>query len=93
MSVDEYGQRPKLDWRDYLEAREGVVSGSMCVKGTRLPVWAILNELSTGTREDILNERTNITSEDIDAALSYARDVIGEMTGSFLAPVASDLVT
>ena len=47
------------------------------IKGTRIPVDAILKRLADGmTISDILEEYPNITEEDIKAALTYVSEVI-----------------
>ena len=47
--------------------------GKACIKGTRVMVSAILDNLAAGVgREEILASYPSITSDDIEAALAYA---------------------
>jgi uncharacterized protein (DUF433 family) len=50
-----------------------VCHGKPCIKGTRVPVFVILDALAAGmTHEQISDDYPPITSEDIKMALSYA---------------------
>jgi uncharacterized protein (DUF433 family) len=50
-----------------------ICHGTACIKGTRIPVSIILDNLSEGIgREEILKSYPSLKSEDIDAALAYA---------------------
>ena len=54
-----------------------IMVGKPIIRGTRIPVDAILNRLADGmTISDILEEYPNITEEDIKAALIYVSHVI-----------------
>jgi uncharacterized protein (DUF433 family) len=54
-----------------------IMVGKPIIKGTRIPVDAILKRLADGmTISDILEEYPNITEEDIRAALTYVSEVI-----------------
>ena len=54
-----------------------IMVGKPIIRGTRIPVDAILNRLADGmTISDILEEYPNITEEDIRAALIYVSQVI-----------------
>lgn len=50
-----------------------VCHGKPCIKGTRIPVFVILDALAAGmTYEEISDDYPPITGDDIKAALSYA---------------------
>lgn len=50
-----------------------ICHGTACIKGTRIPVSVILDNLSQGlSREEILKSYPSLKSDDIDAALAYA---------------------
>lgn len=54
-----------------------IMVGKPIIKGTRIPVDAILKRLADGMSiSDILEEYPNITEDDIRAALTYVSDVI-----------------
>jgi len=55
------------------------VNGKAVIKGTRIPVYFILELLSNGwTINDILKEYPHLTREDILAAIRYAAKVLRE---------------
>ena len=57
----------------YLEARPDILSGKMCVKGTRISVDLILEWLSQAAKpEEIIGTYPQITQEAIYEALLYA---------------------
>ncbi len=55
-----------------------VCGGKPCIKGTRIPVTAVLELLEDGiTFEEILKDYyPNLTIEDIKASVQYARNLI-----------------
>ena len=54
-----------------------VMVGKPVIKGTRVPVDAILRRLAEGMSiDEILEEYPNLTREDISAALEYAEEII-----------------
>jgi uncharacterized protein (DUF433 family) len=49
--------------------------GKPCIRGMRISVYDILSWFASGMSiEDILNDYSELTEEDIKAALSYAAD-------------------
>jgi uncharacterized protein (DUF433 family) len=62
-----------MDWREYIEQRPDVMVGKPVIKGTRLTVELILEELSEGASEgDLLEGHPRLRLEDIRAALAFA---------------------
>jgi len=54
-----------------------IMTGKPVIRGTRIPVDAILKRIADGmTVEEILEEYPNLTREKIKAALKYAEDII-----------------
>ena len=50
-----------------------ICHGKPCIKGTRIPVFVILDALAAGmTYQEIIEEYPPVTEEDIQAALFYA---------------------
>ncbi|HXF06222.1 MAG TPA: DUF433 domain-containing protein [Blastocatellia bacterium] len=50
-----------------------ICHGKPCIKGTRIPVFVILDALAAGmTQQEIIEEYPPVTEEDIRAALYYA---------------------
>lgn len=62
-----------MNWQDYISVDPQVCHGKACIKGTRVMVSVILDNLAAGiSREEILASYRSLTSEDLDAALTYA---------------------
>jgi uncharacterized protein (DUF433 family) len=56
-----------------------ICHGQACVKGTRIPVHQILHMLANGdTVDDLLEEYTSLTQEDILACIEYAAELTEE---------------
>ena len=54
-----------------------VLSGKPVIKGTRIPVYLILELLAAGMSvDDVLEEYPKLTQEDIQAALEYASKIL-----------------
>ncbi len=63
------------DWRDHISIDPNVCHGKPCIKGTRIWVSLIVDNLAAGaTEEEILNSYPSLTKEDIRAALAYAAE-------------------
>ena len=60
-------------WQDYIAIDQSVCHGKACIKGTRVMVSVILDNLADGiTNEEILRNYPSLSREDIQAAISYA---------------------
>ncbi len=56
-----------------------IMGGKPVIKGTRIPVYFILELLSNGwTIDDILREYPHLSREDVLAAIKYAAKVLRE---------------
>ena len=65
-----------------------IMHGKPCIKGTRIPVYLILDLLAGGsTIKEILDDYPDITEEDIRACVEYAAMLAREEAGE-LAPAA-----
>ena len=54
-----------------------VMAGKPVIRGTRIPVDAIIRRIADGmTIEEILEEYPNLTREDVKAALEYAERIV-----------------
>ena len=68
-----------MNWRERLEIDPEICHGKVRVKGTRIMVTIILDNLSSGeSREEILDSYPTLQAEDIDAAMSYAAELARE---------------
>lgn len=56
-----------------ISVEPGIMSGKPCIRGTRIPVYVILNLIAAGySLEKVLETYPRLTREDILAAVSYA---------------------
>ena len=66
-------------WRDRISVKPNICHGKACIKGTRIPVSVILDNLAEGLSSDeILRSYPSLKPEDIQAALSYAAELAQE---------------
>ncbi len=60
-------------WQDRIQATPEICHGKPCIRGTRIMVSVILDNLAEGLLpEEIVNEYPPLTPEDVRAALAYA---------------------
>jgi uncharacterized protein (DUF433 family) len=56
----------------------GICNGKPTIRGKRIAVQTILEFLGAGeTREEVLKQYPSLVSEDIDACLKFAADLMG----------------
>ena len=56
-----------------------ILHGKACIKGTRIPVYLVLDLLASGmTANEIIDEYPDLTEEDITACIKYASIVAKE---------------
>lgn len=68
-----------------IEVRPDIMLGKPVITGTRIPVELIVRKLGEGASvEDLLDGYPNLTKEDIQAALIYAADTLGNETVVYL---------
>ncbi len=68
-----------MNWRERIIIDPNVMAGKPVIKGTRIPVDAILRRLGEGASiEEILEDYPNLKEEDIRAALIYAAESLAE---------------
>jgi uncharacterized protein (DUF433 family) len=76
-----------MNWRDRITVDPKVLVGKPVIKGTRIAVEFIMELLAEGwTVEQILKNYPQLTSEDIQAALHYATEVL-KLERVYLLPV------
>jgi len=67
------------EWHDRISINPNVCHGKACIRGTRIMVSVILDNLAAGVNEDeILRSYSSLSPEDIDAALNYAAELARE---------------
>lgn len=68
-----------MDWRDHIKVDPQIMHGMACLRGTRVPVSVVLDNLAAGeTAERILDQYPSLKSEHIAAALAYAAELARE---------------
>jgi uncharacterized protein (DUF433 family) len=68
-----------MNWRDRITVDPRVCHGKACVKGTRIMVSVILDNLAAGeSRDRILQNYPTLKEEDLQAALAYASELARE---------------
>jgi len=68
-----------MDWREKISVDPLVCHGKACIKGTRVMVSVILDNLADGVSEtEILKSYPSLKPEDIRAAIAYAAELSRE---------------
>ena len=67
------------NWQARIEANPNVCHGKVCIRGTRVMVSVILDNLAAGIPEpEILKSYPSVNTDDIRAAISYAAELARE---------------
>lgn len=65
-----------MDWSERITVDAEVCHGKACIKGTRIMVSVVLDNLAAGsTADEIVADYPSLTKEDILAAISYAAEL------------------
>ncbi len=65
-----------MNWKDHIRVDPNICHGKVCIKGTRIMVSVILDNLAAGESvESILRSYPTLKAEHIQAALWYAADL------------------
>lgn len=68
-----------MDWRDRLTTSPDICHGRVCVKGTRIMVSVVLDNLAVGMSvDDVVASYPSLTRDDVFAALQYAAELARE---------------
>ncbi len=68
-----------MDWRAHISSQPQVCHGRPCITGTRVMVSVVLDNLAAGlTAEEIVATYPSLTKESIQAAVSYAAELVRE---------------
>jgi uncharacterized protein (DUF433 family) len=68
-----------MDWKERISVDPLVCHGKACIKGTRIMVSIILDNLADGANEkEILKSYPSLTPDDIKAAITYAAELSRE---------------
>ena len=68
-----------MNWRERITVDPLVCHGKACIKGSRIMVSIILDNLAEGmSKTEILKSYPSLTYEDVRAAISYAAELSRE---------------
>lgn len=68
-----------MNWREHITVDPEVCHGKACIRGTRVPVAVVLDNLAAGlSAEEIVESYPPVTVEAVRAVLAYAADLAGE---------------
>ena len=68
-----------MNWREYITVDPSVCHGKACIKGTRIMVSVVLDNLAAGlTTDEIINSYPSLSHEAVQAALQYAAELSRE---------------
>ena len=68
-----------MNWKDHISIDPNVCHGKHCIKGTRVMVSVILDNLAAGlTPEDLVKSYPSVSREAVQAAIAYAADLARE---------------
>jgi Uncharacterized conserved protein len=70
-----------MDWHDRIAVDPAICQGKACIRGTRVQVSAVLDNLAAGLSvEQIVAQYPALAPDDVLAALAYAADLARERT-------------
>jgi len=73
---DDYGEKT-MTWQERIVLDPAILAGKPTVKGTRIAVEFVVDLLARGwSTEDILREYDHLSTDDIQACLAYASQVL-----------------
>ncbi len=68
-----------MNWWNYISVDSAICHGKACIKGTRIMVSVILDNLAAGlTTDEIIQSYPSLSREAIQAAISYAAELTRE---------------
>lgn len=70
-----------MNWQEHITVDSNVCHGRACIKGTRVMVSVVLDNLAAGLgAEEILQSYPSLAADDIYAAMAYAAELARERT-------------
>jgi uncharacterized protein (DUF433 family) len=68
-----------MNWHQYITADPEVCGGATCIKGTRIPVSVVLDNLAAGlSADELIKDYPSLTVPAIRAAIAYAAELSHE---------------
>ena len=66
------------NWRDFIIADPEICHGRPCIKGTRIMVSVVLDNLAAGESPEVIARDYHLELDDVRAALMYAGELARE---------------
>jgi len=68
-----------MNWWNYITVDPTICHGKACIKGTRVMVSVVLDNLAAGlTADEIIQSYPSLSREAVQAAISYAAELTSE---------------
>ena len=68
-----------MNWQDYITVDPTVCHGNACIKGTRVMVSVVMDNLAAGlTVDEIMRSYPSLRREAVQAAIAYAAELTRE---------------
>jgi uncharacterized protein (DUF433 family) len=68
-----------MDWQDYVTVDPNVCHGKACIRGTRIMVSVIMDNLAAGlSTGEIVSSYPSLAREDVQVAIAYAAELTRE---------------
>lgn len=70
-----------MNWRERISVDPNICHGKACIKGTRIMVSVVLDNLAAGIpTAELLASYATLSADDVQAALEYAAELARERT-------------
>jgi uncharacterized protein (DUF433 family) len=70
-----------MTWKERVSVDPMICHGQACVKGTRIPISVILDNVAAGIEMDeLVSSYPSLTEDDVKAAIAYAAELARERT-------------
>lgn len=77
-----------MDWRQRISVDPEVCHGKACIRGTRIMVSVIIDNLAAGETPEAIARDYRLTADDVRAALQYAGELARESIVALPPPAA-----
>ena len=67
-----------MTWRDRISVNPSVCHGKVCIRGTRIMVSVVLDNLAAGEPVESIMRGYHLEREDVQAAMQYAAELARE---------------
>ena len=68
-----------MDWHTRIVSDPAVAHGKVCIRGTRIPVSVVLDNLAAGlSPEEIIQSYPSLSLEDVRASMAYGAELARE---------------